>query len=120
MCVFEFIYFARPDSILKNCELEDARIRMGHELAQEAPVEADMVVPFPDSGTPAAIGYAEASGIPFREALTHLGGPTRKAVSTPDHPDAQQYLGSRDTFFFRHLAVERPGDAGNGHVNPSQ
>ena len=69
MCVFEFIYFARPDSILKNCELEDARIRMGHELAKEAPVEADMVVAFPDSGTPAAIGYAEASGIPFREAL---------------------------------------------------
>jgi amidophosphoribosyltransferase len=69
MCVFEFIYFARPDSILKNCELEDARIRMGHELAKEAPVDADMVVAFPDSGTPAAIGYAEASGIPFREAL---------------------------------------------------
>jgi len=69
MCVFEFIYFARPDSILKNCELEDARIRMGHELAQEAPVDADMVIPFPDSGTPAAIGYAEAAGIPFREAL---------------------------------------------------
>src|SRR5207302_1094307 len=69
MCVFEFIYFARPDSILKNCELEEARIRMGHELAKEAPVEADMVIPFPDSGTPAAIGYAEASGIPFREAL---------------------------------------------------
>src|SRR4029077_19778391 len=69
MCVFEFIYFARPDSILKNCELEDARIRMGHELAKEAPVEADMVIPFPDSGTPAAIGYAEEAGIPFREAL---------------------------------------------------
>src|SRR5260370_31683704 len=69
MCVFEFIYFARPDSILKNCELEDARIRMCHELAKEAPVEADMVIAFPDSGTPAAIGYAEAAGIPFREAL---------------------------------------------------
>jgi amidophosphoribosyltransferase len=69
MCVFEFIYFARPDSILKNCELEEARIRMGHELAKEAPVEADMVIAFPDSGTPAAIGYAEASGIPYREAL---------------------------------------------------
>src|SRR6266540_4709721 len=69
MCVFEFIYFARPDSILKNCELEDARIRMGHELAREAPVKADMVIPLPDSGTPAAIGYAEASGIPFREAM---------------------------------------------------
>jgi amidophosphoribosyltransferase len=69
MCVFEFIYFARPDSILKNCELEEARIRMGKELAAEAPVEADMVIALPDSGTPAAIGYAEASGIPFREGL---------------------------------------------------
>src|SRR6202158_6119039 len=69
MCVFEFIYFARPDSILKNCELEEARIRMGQQLAREAPVEADMVIALPDSGTPAAIGYAEASGIPFREGL---------------------------------------------------
>ncbi|HVD00623.1 MAG TPA: amidophosphoribosyltransferase [Candidatus Dormibacteraeota bacterium] len=69
MCVFEFIYFARPDSILKNCELEEARIRMGHELAKEAPVDADMVIALPDSGTPAAIGYAEASGISFREGL---------------------------------------------------
>jgi amidophosphoribosyltransferase len=69
MCVFEFIYFARPDSILKNCELEEARVRMGRELAREQPVEADMVIPLPDSGTPAAIGYAEESGIPFREGL---------------------------------------------------
>jgi amidophosphoribosyltransferase len=69
MCVFEFIYFARPDSILKNCELEEARIRMGHELAREAPVDADMVIALPDSGTPAAIGFAEASGLPFREGL---------------------------------------------------
>jgi amidophosphoribosyltransferase len=69
MCVFEFIYFARPDSIIKGCELEETRIRMGHELAREAPVEADMVIALPDSGTPAAIGYAEASGIPFREGL---------------------------------------------------
>src|SRR5436305_13519383 len=70
MCVFEFIYFARPDSILKNCELEEARLRMGRELAAEAPVDADMVIPLPDSGTPAAIGYAEAAGIPFRAGLT--------------------------------------------------
>src|SRR5256884_8666236 len=69
MCVFEFIYFARPDSIIKNCELEEARVRMGRELAHEQPVEADMVIPLPDSGTPAAIGYAEESGIPFREGL---------------------------------------------------
>jgi amidophosphoribosyltransferase len=69
MCVFEFIYFARPDSIVKGCELEEARIRMGRELAAEQPVDADIVIPLPDSGTPAAIGYAEASGIPFREGL---------------------------------------------------
>ncbi len=69
MCVFEFIYFARPDSLLKNCELEEARIRMGRELAAEAPVDADMVIRLPDSGPPAAIGYAEASGIPSREGL---------------------------------------------------
>ena len=69
MCVFEFIYFARPDSILKNCELEEARLRMGRQLALESPVEADMVFGLPDSGTPAAIGYAEESGIPFREGL---------------------------------------------------
>jgi amidophosphoribosyltransferase len=69
MCVFEFIYFARPDSILKNCELEEARLRMGRELAKEQPVEADMVIGLPDSGTPAAIGYAEEAGIPYREGL---------------------------------------------------
>lgn len=69
MCVFEFIYFARPDSIIKNCELEEARVRMGRELAREQPVDADMVIGLPDSGTPAAIGYAEESGIPFREGL---------------------------------------------------
>src|SRR5436305_426727 len=50
-------------------ELEEARIRMGHQLAEEAPVDADMVIALPDSGTPAAIGYAEAAGIPFREGL---------------------------------------------------
>jgi amidophosphoribosyltransferase len=69
MCVFEFIYFARPDSLIKNCELEEARVRMGRELVSEQPVDADMVIPLPDSGTPAAIGYAEESGIPFREGL---------------------------------------------------
>jgi amidophosphoribosyltransferase len=69
MCVFEFIYFARPDSVINNCELEEARVRMGKELVSEQPVDADMVIPLPDSGTPAAIGYAEESGIPFREGL---------------------------------------------------
>jgi len=69
MCLFEFIYFARPDSVIMNCELEEARLRMGRELALELPVDADMVIGLPDSGTPAAIGYAEACGLPFREGL---------------------------------------------------
>jgi amidophosphoribosyltransferase len=69
LCIFEFIYFARPDSKLRGVELHGARIRMGERLAEEAPVEADLVMPIPDSGTPAAIGYARASGIPFAEGL---------------------------------------------------
>ena len=69
LCIFEFIYFGRPDSKLRGVELHGARVRMGERLAAEAPVEADMVVPIPDSGTPAAIGFARASGIPFNEGL---------------------------------------------------
>jgi amidophosphoribosyltransferase len=69
LCVFEFIYFARPDSVLYDRLLYDARKEMGKHLAEEAPVEADIVIPVPDSGVPAAIGYAERSGIPFGEGL---------------------------------------------------
>ena len=69
LCIFEFIYFARPDSKLRGVELHGARIRMGERLAEEAPVRADLVMPIPDSGTPAAIGFARASGIPFAEGL---------------------------------------------------
>jgi amidophosphoribosyltransferase len=69
LCIFEFIYFARPDSRLRGIELHGARVRMGERLAAEAPVEADLVMAIPDSGTPAAIGFARASGIPFQEGL---------------------------------------------------
>jgi len=69
MCVFEFIYFARPDSQIYGKTLHLVRRRMGHELAKEYPVEADIVIPVPDTGWPAAIGYAEESGIPFGEGL---------------------------------------------------
>ena len=69
LCIFELVYFARPDSRLGGVEVHGARIRMGERLAQEAPVEADLVIGIPDSGTPAAIGFASASGIPFNEAL---------------------------------------------------
>jgi amidophosphoribosyltransferase len=69
LCIFEFIYFARPDSTLRGIELHGARVRMGERLAAEAPVDADLVMPVPDSGTPAAIGFSRASGIPFSEGL---------------------------------------------------
>jgi amidophosphoribosyltransferase len=69
LCMFEFVYFARPDSIMHDCTLYEARQRMGAAIARSAPVEADLVIGVPDSGTPAAIGYAHESGIPFGEGL---------------------------------------------------
>ncbi|SCB21922.1 amidophosphoribosyltransferase [Rhizobium multihospitium] len=65
LCLFEYVYFARPDSVVGGRNVYVARKNMGINLAQEAPVAADVVVPVPDGGTPAAIGYAQASGIPF-------------------------------------------------------
>ncbi len=64
-CIFEYIYFARPDSTIEGRNVYDVRRRIGVELARESPVEADLVVPVPDSGVPAAIGFADQSGIPF-------------------------------------------------------
>ncbi|MGC2855667.1 amidophosphoribosyltransferase [Novispirillum sp. DQ9] len=64
-CVFEYIYFARPDSLAEGRSVYEVRKNIGAELARETPVEADVVVPVPDSGIPAALGYAQASGIPF-------------------------------------------------------
>jgi amidophosphoribosyltransferase len=64
-CIFEYIYFSRPDSVVGGRSVYDVRKTMGAQLAAEAPASADVVVPVPDSGVPAAIGYAQASGIPF-------------------------------------------------------
>jgi amidophosphoribosyltransferase len=69
LCMFEFVYFARPDSEMCDCSLYEARRRMGAALALEAPVEADMVMGVPDSGIPAAVGFAQGSGIPYGEGL---------------------------------------------------
>jgi amidophosphoribosyltransferase len=69
MCSFEFIYFARPDSVLQDRSLYEARRSMGVRLAQEAPVEADLVIPLPDSGMPAAMAYAEEDRLPFAEGM---------------------------------------------------
>ncbi|MGF1659349.1 MAG: amidophosphoribosyltransferase [Rubrimonas sp.] len=64
-CIFEYVYFSRPDSVIDGLSVYEARRRIGAELAREAPVEADLVCPVPDSGTPAAIGFSQQSGIPF-------------------------------------------------------
>jgi amidophosphoribosyltransferase len=64
-CIFEHVYFSRPDSILGGRSVYETRRQIGVELAREAPVEADLVCPVPDSGTPAAIGYSQESGIPY-------------------------------------------------------
>ncbi len=64
-CIFEYVYFARPDSSVENRNVYEARKRIGEELARECPVDADVVIPVPDSGTPAAIGFAQGTGLPF-------------------------------------------------------
>ncbi len=68
-CVFEYVYLARPDARIAGRSVHEARVEMGRRLAREFPVEADMVMPVPESGTPAASGYAEESGIPFGQGF---------------------------------------------------
>jgi amidophosphoribosyltransferase len=69
LCVFEYVYFARPDSVLAGQNVQAARVAMGRRLAVEAPTEADVVVPVPESGIPAAQGYSWESGIPYEHGL---------------------------------------------------
>lgn len=68
-CVFEYVYLARPDTTINGRVVYEARVEMGRQLAREFPVDADLVMPTPESGTPAAIGYSEQSGIPFGHGL---------------------------------------------------
>ena len=70
LCVFEYVYFARPDTLLEGQGVHGIRQKLGALLAKESPVEADLVIGVPDSATPAAIGFAQASGIPYSEGLT--------------------------------------------------
>src|SRR3954449_12869026 len=68
-CIFEYVYFSRPDSIVGGRNVYDVRKAMGARLAQEAPAQADVIVPVPDSGVPAAMGYSQASGIPYEMGI---------------------------------------------------
>jgi len=68
-CIFEFVYFARPDSIVGGRSVYEVRKAMGRELAAETPAEADVIIPVPDSGVPAALGFSQASGIPFEHGI---------------------------------------------------
>jgi amidophosphoribosyltransferase len=78
MCIFEYVYFARPDSTLGGVSVYEARKRMGRKLALESPIDADVVVPVPDSGVAAALGFSQQSGIPFELGLirSHYVGRT--------------------------------------------
>ncbi len=82
-CIFEYVYFARPDSMVQGENVYNVRKRIGEELAREAPVDADLVVPVPDSGTPAAIGFAQESALPFELGIirNHYVGRTFIAPS---------------------------------------
>ena len=77
-CLFEYVYFSRPDSVVNGRSVYDVRLKMGARLAQEQPADADVVVPVPDSGVPAALGYARASGTPFEMGIirSHYAGRT--------------------------------------------
>jgi len=84
-CLFEYVYLARPDSVLNNRLVHASRNKTGEMLAREAPVKADLVVAVPDSGTSAALGYSKASGIPFGEALIKNRYIGRTFISPEQH-----------------------------------
>jgi amidophosphoribosyltransferase len=84
-CVFEYIYFARPDSILEGTSVYEARKRIGAELARESPTTADVVIPVPDSGVPAAIGFAAEAKIPFELGIIRNHYVGRTFIEPTDH-----------------------------------
>ncbi len=88
-CVFEYVYLARPDSTISGRSVHKTRVDIGRRLAQERPVDADLVIGVPESGIPAAVGYAQESGIPYGQGLTknaYVGTHVHPAVA--DHPSA--------------------------------
>lgn len=101
-CIFEYIYFARPDSIIEGKSVYDKRKNIGVVLAQESPCDVDLVVPVPDSGVPAAIGYAQQSGIPFELGIIR------------NHYVGRTFI--EPTQKIRHLGVKRKHNANRGLI----
>lgn len=101
-CIFEHVYFARPDSIFDGLSVYEIRKRIGAQLAIESGVEADMVVPVPDSGTPAAIGYAQESGLPFELGIIRSHYIGRTFIQPGDH--------------IRHLGVKLKHNANRAQI----
>ena len=105
-CLFEYVYFSRPDSVVNGCSVYEVRKEMGRGLAREWGVEADIVVPVPDSGVPAALGYAQESGIPYEMGIIrshYLGrtfiqpsqGARQKGVRMKHSPNKSALEGKR-------------------------
>ncbi|MDR1861565.1 MAG: amidophosphoribosyltransferase [Candidatus Ancillula sp.] len=84
-CIFEYVYLARPDAYVSGHSVHAARIEMGKQLAREHPVDADLVIPVPESGNPAAVGYAQESQIPFAQGLTKNSYVGRTFIQPTDH-----------------------------------
>ena len=84
-CIFEYVYFSRPDSISEGLNVYNTRQRIGAELSREAPIDADVIVPVPDSGIPSAIGYAKESGIPFELGIIRNHYVGRTFIEPSDH-----------------------------------
>jgi amidophosphoribosyltransferase len=101
-CIFEYIYFARPDSIVEGTGVYEARKRIGAELARESGVAADVVIPVPDSGVPAALGYAEEAGIPFELGIIRNHYVGRTFIEPSDH--------------IRHLGVKLKHNANRAEI----
>ena len=101
-CIFEHIYFARPDSVMGGLNVYDVRKKIGQELARESHVDVDMIVPVPDSGVPAAIGYSEQSGVPFELGIIR------------NHYVGRTFIEPSDTI--RHLGVRLKHNANAAHL----
>ena len=101
-CIFEYIYFSRPDSVIEGLSVYQARKKIGAELAREAPVDVDLVVPVPDSGVPSAIGYAHEAGVPYEMGIIRNDYVGRTFIE----PSSE----------IRHLGVKLKHNANRAHI----